>query len=196
MVRLIDHLDRLRRLRPAWEVPDADPAGGGTWARALFLLEKPGPGTARDRTGLVSVQNDDPTAAAIHGFLARNRLPMHWCLFANAVPWWDGLIRVTAEQRRLGALALAELLGLLPELRAVVLVGGTAQRAWARSGVAMPAGARLWRSDHPSPQVRAAFRARWDAIPSCWPDREALSDQGGARLGAERAASSAGMTLG
>lgn len=177
MAGLLDHLTRLRRLRPAWEVPDADPAGGGTAARALFLLEKPGPGTAQDRTGFVSVQNDDPTAAAIHGFLAHNRVPTHWCLFANAVPWWDGSIRVTAEQRRLGADALAELLGLLRALRAVVLVGGTAQRAWAHSGVAVPVGATLWRSDHPSPQVRAAFRARWEAIPSCWPDREALSDR-------------------
>ena len=176
MAGLTEHLDELRRLRSGWEVPDADPAGGGTEARALFLLEKPGPGTARGRSGFVSAQNDDPTAAAIHGFLARNRVPTHWCLLANVVPWWDGAIRVTPEQRRLAGSALAGLLGLLPALRAIVLVGGTAQLAWARSGLPAPAGVRLWRSDHPSPQVRAAFRARWEAIPSCWPDRAALAE--------------------
>ncbi len=171
---LLDLHAHLRRLRPEWEVPDPDPAGGGAEARALFLLEKPSAGTALARSGLVSIQNDTQTGEAIHAFLRRRDVPAHWCLLANAVPWWDGSIRVSPEQRRLSGTALAELLGLLPFLRAVVLVGATAARAWDRSGLAPPPGARVWRSAHPSPQVRAAMRARWEAIPEQWPDRAAL----------------------
>jgi hypothetical protein len=176
MAPLIDLVSALRRLRPDWAAPDLDPASGGAEARALFLLEKPGPKTAPDRgSGFVSVHNDDATAAAIYAFaLVRNRLPLGRCLFANAIPWWDGSTQVTAEQRGLALEAIAATLALLPDLRAVVLVGATARRVWDRGRFEPPSGARLYRSDHPSPQVRAGYRARWNAIPESWPDREAL----------------------
>ncbi len=176
MAPLLAHVAALRRLRPDWEVPDADPAGGGVDARALFLLEKPARGTTASRSGFVSIQNDTATGAAMHGFLQRRGIPTHWCLLANVVPWWDGSIIVSAEQRRLAGSALRELLALMGHLRAIVLVGATAQRAWARTGSVAPPGTRLFRSDHPSPQVRAAFRSRWEAIPACWPDRAMLQD--------------------
>ena len=171
MAGLLDYIDGLRRQQPGWEVPDLDPANGGVVAKILFLLEKPGPSTTRfGGSGFVSINNDNQTARAIHAFaIRRNRLPLGACLFANAVPWWDGTRTIGAEQRRLSAGAIAELLPLLPDLRAIVLVGGTARQAWRRSGLTVPANVRLWQSDHPSPQVRAAFRARWEAIPSCWP---------------------------
>jgi hypothetical protein len=37
-------------------------------------------------SGLLSASNDDPTAAATHAFLARNRLTLDECLFANVIP--------------------------------------------------------------------------------------------------------------
>jgi|SRR5208283_1255137 len=177
MATLISYVTKLRRQQPTWEVPDFDPAGGGAEARVLFLFEKPGPKTAATNgSGFLSIHNDDPTAEATYRFaLERNRLPMHWCLFANVIPWWDGTRKISPEQRLLSAEAIEELLHLLPELRAIVLVGGTAQRAWKQSGLQTPAGVKLWRSDHPSPLVRARHRARWEAIPSSWPDRQSLS---------------------
>ena len=176
MAALIDYNDALRRQQPDWKVPDLDPASGGSEARALFLLEKPGPKADQGTgSGFISVHNNDPTAEATYRFaLVRNRLPLHWCLFANVIPWWDGFIKIGPGQRRLAAEAITHLLTLLPELRAIVLVGATAQRAWARSKLATPEGVRLWRSDHPSPQVRAGYRSRWDLIPDHWPTRADL----------------------
>src|SRR5665213_1938786 len=77
MADLIDHVANLNRQRPQWNVPDFDPACGGIEARALFLLEKPGPMTAV--SGFISVHNDDPTAAAVHGFLLARNLTLRWC---------------------------------------------------------------------------------------------------------------------
>jgi uracil-DNA glycosylase len=172
MTDLIDHVANLRRQRPQWKVPDFDPACGGVEARALFLLEKPGPMTAV--SGFISIHNNDQTAAAVHGFLLTRNLPVRWCLFANVIPWWDGTRKISPEQRRLSTDAIKDLLKLLPDLRAIVLLGGTAQRAWKRIGLPTPAGVKLWESAHPSPLVRARYRARWEAIPTFWPDRQAL----------------------
>ncbi len=176
MAALIDYNEALRRQKPDWKVPDLDPASGGTEARALFLLEKPGPKADRGTgSGFISVHNDDPTARATYDFaLVRNRLPLHWCLFANVIPWWDGTIKIGAGQHGLSTAAITRLLALLPDLRAIVLVGATAQTAWDKSGLATPQGARLWRSAHPGPQVRAGYRSRWDLIPSQWPTRADL----------------------
>lgn len=176
MVKLIDYVAKLRRQQPVWEVPDFDPAGGGVEARALFLFEKPGPMTSAAKgSGFLSINNDDPTAAATYDFaLNQNGIPFHWCLFANVIPWWDGARKISSEQRLLSGNAIEALLHLLPALRAIVLVGGTAQRAWVGSRLQVPVGVKLWRSDHPSPLVRAMNRARWEAIPSSGPDRRSL----------------------
>jgi len=137
---LMHYLDDLRQQQPTWQVPDFDPASGGVDARALFLFEKPRPMTAdANGSGFISVHNDDPTAEATHEFaLGRNRLPLGWCLFANVIPWWDGTRKISREQRQLSANAFPALLQLLPKLRAIVLVGGTAQRAWEKSGLEPP----------------------------------------------------------
>ncbi|MBL6455520.1 hypothetical protein JMJ55_09315 [Belnapia sp. T6] len=176
MARLIDYVAGLKARQPDWEVPDLDPASGGEDARILFLFEKPGPMTAHGRgSGFISMHNDDRTAEATYRFaLERNRLPLACCLVSNVIPWWDGTRAISPLQRRLTAPAIVGLLGLLPPLRALVLVGATAQRAWDRSGLPLPDGVGLWRSAHPSPQVYAGYRERWEAIPSCWPTAEAL----------------------
>ena len=56
--------------RPGIEVPDFDPLDGGTEARVLFLLEKPGPQAAPSRTvredaGFISRDNGGGTAEAL-----------------------------------------------------------------------------------------------------------------------------------
>ncbi len=176
MARIIDYVAGLRAQQPDWEVPDLDPASGGEAARVLFLFEKPGPMTARGRgSGFISMHNDDRTAEATYRFaIERNRLPLAWCLISNAIPWWDGTRAISPLQRRLAAAAITGLIRLLPRLRAIVLVGATAQRAWDRGSLQPPPGVGLWRSDHPSPQVFAGYRARWEAIPASWPDAAAL----------------------
>lgn len=147
--------------RPGVQVPDFDPLDGGTLARVLFVLEKPGPGIHPG--GFVSRDNATPTAAAIRAFMAQAGLPRTDTVLWNLVPWWNGTTAVTAAERRAGVQALAALVPLLPALDTAVLVGRTAEAARGALG-----SLRVLASAHPSPQVRAGFRARWDAIPGSW----------------------------
>lgn len=142
--------------------PDLDPLDGGTEARVLLLLEKPGPQAAR--TGFVSRDNPSPTSAALRAFLHDSGLPREETAIWNAVPAWNGTIRLTAAELRDAARHLPGLLGLLPRLDTVILVG----RHAARAEPLLPPGLRVLRSAHPSPQVRAAFPDRWAAIPQVW----------------------------
>jgi hypothetical protein len=175
MAALINYVAKLREQRPEWKVPDFDPACGGVEARALFLLEKPGPMTDPESgSGFISIHNDDRTAAAVHGFLLDRKIPIRWCLFANVIPWWDRTRKISPEQRQLSTDAIKDLLKLLPKLVAIVLLGGTAQRAWKRSGLRTPAGVKLYESAHPSPLVHARYPELWEAIPTYWPDRQSL----------------------
>ena len=147
--------------RPGVLVPDFDPLDGGAAARVLFLLEKPGPGIHPG--GFVSRDNDTPTAAAIRAFMREAGLPRGETVLWNVVPWWNGTTAVSGTERVVGRQALAGLLPLLPGLDTAVLVGRTAGAAREVLG-----GLRVLASAHPSPQVRAGFRARWDAIPEVW----------------------------
>ena len=156
------------RIRPGTEVPDFDPLDGGITAGVLFLLEKPGPMTAPSRpgragSGFVSRDNDDGTAEATHRFMLAAGLPRRDTVIWNLIPWWNGTIRVMAHERRDGATELGKLLRLLPRLHTAVLVGSTAALARPLLG-----GLRLLESAHPSPQVRAGYRSRWEAIPAAW----------------------------
>lgn len=148
------------RLGPG--VPDMDPLDGGTGARVLLLLEKPGPQAAR--TGFVSRDNPSPTSAAIRAFLAEAGLPRDETLIWNAVPAWNGTISLTSAEAAAGPGHLAALWPLLPRLEVAILAGRRAATAEAR----LPPGLRVLRSAHPSPQVRAAFPERWRAIPATW----------------------------
>ena len=76
----------------------------------------------------------------MRAFIARNGLPLNQCLFANVVPWWVRTRAISREQRMLVGQVIAELIGQLPALRAIVLVGWTAQAAWDRAGLQAPAG--------------------------------------------------------
>lgn len=159
---LAAHVAALRATLPGF-VPDMDPLDGGTTARVLLLLEKPGPGAAR--SGFVSRDNVGPTSAAIAAFLAQAGLPRRDTILWNAAPAWNGTTRVTGPEVTAGLAHLAMLLSLLPRLETVILVGARAARA---EGALRGTGLRLLRSAHPSPQVRAAFPDRWSAIPAIW----------------------------
>ncbi len=149
-------------------MPDFDPLDGGTEAKVLFLLEKPGPQaassrTARDDTGFISRDNGGETPKALQSFMLEAGLPRRDTVIWNVVPWWNGSIAVTAAERAAGLLELPYALALLPRLHTAVLVGRTAARARA-----VLRGLRVLESAHPSPQVRAGNRVLWDAIPGVW----------------------------
>lgn len=173
---LIDFVRNLAQQRPKAFVPQFDPAGGGVHSRILFLLEKPGPKTDPKRrgSGFISVCNNDPTAKAMHKFMEQRGLPINYCLHWNVIPWWDGAIEYDADQLRDGRGALQNLINdLLPELKAVVLVGRAAQRNWDRCPI-QNSRLRTYRSAHPANRVRNAFPEIWAAIPSCWPTLAAI----------------------
>lgn len=145
------------------EVPDFDPMDGGTLSQVLFLLEKPGP-KAFD-SGFISRNNDDPTAEHTFGFLEQAGLPREATCLWNVVPFWNGSIKVTSEELRLGVSCLDELFGLLRHLKVVVLVGGKAQRA---RPLLEAQDLVILESYHPSRRVKNVYRDKWDAIPKEW----------------------------
>ena len=160
-------------LRQGGDVPDFDPLDGGTEAEALFLLEKPGPTTLAG-SGLVSRDNDNATAEAIAVFSDRAGFERRRTVLWNAVPWWNGTIKVTGREIAAGLAALPCVLACLPSLRLAVLIGRTAGRA----GPMLAArGLAVVRSAHPSPNVRAGYPALWRAIPDRWREARELLDR-------------------
>lgn len=168
MAPLVKYTAELRQ-REGVEVPEFDPLDGGVNAQVLFLFEKPGPMTAvegrRAGSGFISRNNDDPTAEATFNFMRQACIPRNETVIWNIVPWWNGTRKVTADEIRGGAAAVISLRGYLAKLSAVVMVGKKAARV---ESYLKNTGLELFRSDHPSPLVRAKLRSRWDAIPSEW----------------------------
>ncbi|MGA2970791.1 MAG: uracil-DNA glycosylase [Acidimicrobiales bacterium] len=121
------------------DVPDFDPLDGGTTAECLFLLEAPGPRAVQ--TGFVSRNNPDETAKNWHDLNRLAGIDRRRTLTWNIVPWYIGensrIRPATQDDINRGLPYLQELLGLLPNLHVVVLVGrkaGCAQsriREWA-----------------------------------------------------------------
>lgn len=170
IAELTAYAAKLRQARPV-EVPDFDPLDGGMNARVLFLFEKPGPMTVvkgrmrRFGSGFISRNNDDPTAQATFHFMLQAGIQREKTIIWNVVPWWNGTRKVTSLELKEGAKCVQDLISLLPQLKAVVMTGGSAQKA---RPYLENTGLALFDSDHPSPLVRRSFRARWEAIPSTW----------------------------
>lgn len=132
-------------------VPFFDPGDGGTRARVLLLLEAPGP----KATNFVSCDNDDQTAERMFNLLQEAGLSRAEIVIWNVVPFYIG----TADRSRLRAARqsdldvgrpwLIELLGLLPHLDTVVLLGRKAQKADSIVRERRP-GLRVIMSWHPS----------------------------------------------
>ena len=133
-------------------VPYIDPAGGGVCAGRLFVMQSPVP-RAMD-TGFVSLDNPTGTAANLRRLMAEADVPRGDVVLWNIVPWvLAGPPRV--PDIREGAIWLDRLMGLLPRLRAVVLLGLDAQRGL--RFVSLPAGVRAVATYHPSPNTLAGY---------------------------------------
>jgi hypothetical protein len=125
--------ERRRGRRPDAVLPHFDPAEAGIEARALVLLEAPGPKTVPEwgGSGFISVDNNDPTAQNM--WTARNDTGLHDHVLAwNIVPWVLGRasVKPAASDLAQGAVELRGLLGLLPDLRVIILSGQKAQEGW------------------------------------------------------------------
>lgn len=135
------------------EVPWPDPSDGGTEARLLLLLETPGPRIRS--TGFVSTDNPDGTARNLRRFIAEADLDRRDLFIWNIVPWIihpPGATNraPTAAERATGLALVPDLLGRLPHLGAVVLLGRHAAAARPAIGAARP-GLPLFEAPHPSP---------------------------------------------
>ncbi|MDQ3812617.1 MAG: N-acetyltransferase, partial [Armatimonadota bacterium] len=88
MKPLIEYWERVRLEQPDKKIPCFDPCDGGINARALFLLEAPGP-KAVD-TGFISRNNPDPTAKNLCDLLGEAGIARCDTLIWNIVPWYVG----------------------------------------------------------------------------------------------------------
>jgi uracil-DNA glycosylase len=170
---LTDFVCRLReRMGPDTAIPYIDPWDGGVEAEILFLLEAPGP-KARN-SGFVSMNNPDETAKNFFEISREAGIDRKRIVTWNTVPWYigsGGKIRpANSADIAAGIESLAELLHLLPKLRAIVLVGGKARKAEDHvRGVAPHL--KVFISPHPSPMFvnrkpenRGTLLSGWRAV--------------------------------
>ena len=114
-------------------VPGFDPSNGNEQARFLLLLEAPGPKAIE--TGLVSLDNPDPSARNLKAQLAAADIRRHDLAIWNVVPWFIG----DFEKRKIrpakrsdvgeGVRYLPPLLAAMPSLQGIVLIGAAARSA-------------------------------------------------------------------
>ncbi|MGI4788209.1 MAG: uracil-DNA glycosylase [Janthinobacterium lividum] len=153
------------------QVPYFDPLDGGINARALFLMEKPGPMTAtgsagkKAGSGFISRNNDDPTAENICHFMRQAEIPREQTVLWNIIPAWNGTLKITSTEHQQGINHVHELLALLPQLRVIVMVGSRDAKA---KSLLEGAGLPLLFSAHPSPILRATNVVKWNTIPLEW----------------------------
>lgn len=165
---LNDWVENLRtRLGDGESVPWFDPASGGVAARSLFLLEAPGQKAMgaeaelrRTGSGIISIDNDDPTARNCWMLRDEAGLPygksVHW----NVVPWYLGTTtRIAAPGKseiRRATPFLHEVMTLLPSVEVVVPMGRKAQAGWAIYQERYAAKVHTLPTWHPSPRVFAS----------------------------------------
>ena len=132
------------------DTPEIDPLDGGTSARLLLLLETPGPAIVGP--GMVSADNQTPTARNLRRFWAEAGLHRSNRLIWNAVPWIihaGGRNRApTRAEIRAGLAELPPLLALAP-FEVAVLAGRTA----AQAAPLLPACIKVLTMPHPSPTI-------------------------------------------
>lgn len=109
-------------------VPYFDPDSAGEEALGLLLAQDPS--AVALQTCFISPDNPDPTAAnttRLIGVVDR-QLVAFW----NGVPWKYAPARLSAATREAAAGWLVEVLELLPNLRAVIVLGDDAWQVWER----------------------------------------------------------------
>lgn len=148
-------VDSLGEVDGAGPPPYIAPMYRGTGAHGLAVLRDPGPraGGAKG-SGFLSVENDDPTAERQLGFKVEAGLDPSEVVPWNAYPWYINRAPSAVEMRQ-GTEPLKRVLGLLPELRVVLLLGATPSGPADTSRRVIPA----WRPSGGSPSSRPITRA-------------------------------------
>lgn len=125
-------IDRLREHGGRGWLPHVAPLHGGNQARVLSVLRDPGPKTLDDGgSGLLCIENDDPTAEAQCHAFAEADIQLVDITPWNAYPWYINRAP-TAAERQAGVQPLTDLIDLLPNLRVILLQGRDAQDVWRR----------------------------------------------------------------
>jgi hypothetical protein len=126
-------VDELRDRDGRGWVPYVAPVYGGICARVLCIQRDPGPMTRSQHggSGFLCPENDDPTAERYAIMLDEAGIAVSDILGWNAYPWFINRAPRAAELEA-GVEPLRRLCGLLPELRVVMLHGGSARDGWAR----------------------------------------------------------------
>jgi len=123
------YVDELRRSERGW-APYVAPLHGGANARVLSILRDPGPATQEDTgSGMLCIENDDPSAALQCTLLEHAGLVASDLTPWNAYPWYINRSPKTAELEA-GLPTIVRMIGLMPDMRVVLLQGGDAQRSW------------------------------------------------------------------
>ena len=132
---LVSYLNSMKNERwNGFEIPMFDPCDGGINAKALFLLEAPGPKAVK--SGFISRNNPDPSAKNMNKLLLESGFKREEMLLWNIVPWYVGTsqrirtVKISDIEQALPF--LKRLLALLKELKVIILVGKKAQRAGSR----------------------------------------------------------------
>lgn len=144
-------VDALRKeAGPDAAVPYFDPWDGGIEAEVLMLLEAPGPRAVK--SGFISRNNPDETAKNFFGLLLEAGLARKQTVLWNVVPWYIGtgkkIRAANSTDLDAGLRPLPRLLGILPKVRTIVLVGKKAEKAATHLS---PIKYRLFNCPHPSP---------------------------------------------
>ena len=122
------YVKELRDSKEEW-IPEFSPHDGRTQARVLFLLRDPGNSGAA-KTRVVDRCNPGPTAKNFREANEKADLNRRLTVSWNAVPWpvrENSTFGLQLEEVRRGEW-LVKLLRLLPQLHAVVLLGGDAHK--------------------------------------------------------------------
>ncbi len=153
MQALTGFVELLRQQKgEGYEIPHFDPLDAGVHARALFLLEAPGP--QAKGSGFVSRDNPDETARNIWAMSREAGLARTDSLVWNVCPWYVGTANkiraVRSAEVREASEPLRWLVGQLDKLQCVALVGRKAQLA-RRTIEALRPDVQIVEMPHPSP---------------------------------------------
>jgi uracil-DNA glycosylase len=120
-------VDRIRReTGRGAHVPYFDPLDAGVEAECLFILQAPGGGAVA--SGFVSRDNNDESARHFFELTREAGLYRGRTITWNAVPWHAEGSAITPDELQGGLEYLDQLFALLPRLKAIVMLGGKAQK--------------------------------------------------------------------
>jgi uracil-DNA glycosylase len=161
---------RLReRMGPDAAIPYLDPWDGGVEAEVLFLLEAPG--SKAKNSGFVLMNNPDETAKNFFEISREAGIDRKRIAAWNAVPWYIGsgikIRPANSTDIAAGIETLAELLQLLPKLRAIVFVGCKAQKVETHVRRVGPH-LKVFTSPHPSPLFVNRNPVNRGTLLGCW----------------------------